>query len=728
MAAFLPLAGVNAQEDFSVQEFLGFQPPALEQLRSDPLKTTLQTSVEYEPSIAIPVEGIIVHRHGAKEEKLARIMESWREKGYVVQRMFFADSDAGSIYTGGKFDGQEHPQDVEINQQGEVLRCAGTRPYMVPTRGWIDFLKEQVRISIEAGAQAIYPEEPLAHIGTGYEESFRQLFEQEYEIPWRGGDESPDAYYKTHRLKNKLYVKLEQELQSYTVAQSINAGREVEFFIPVHSMYSNLVSGLIAPLGTSLGIKGHQGYIGQVWTGPVRWCLDRTSDETMTIFDSAYLLYDYFVNLVKDSSKQMYLLGDPVEDDPNYSWDSYEQWYREGLTAKLLFPSIDTYEVMPWPSRVFRPGSSIAGGVPAPSEYRTTLMAALSVLQNIPAGTEEDIIGGSTGIGMLIGDSAMWQNQPEQMLDPFWGLLAPLLKQGIPVSSVPIERSGDLDYMNNFRLLLLSYEAWKPDQEIFHENLKTWVEQGGVLVIFDGEDSFDNIDKFWKEQGFPNPQAHLIDTFKHQYFSMKEYLTDVGVLYFERPVEKGHLIFTRVSPKSFARDKIARNLFLLLMREWMRTYLDVTLEEPEYLAVRRGDYFIVHTFDTEESFRGPFVDVLNPELPVIENANLKANESQVLLDVTKTLKSKQPRILFSTFRLMGQLEFSGSTTFFVKGPEKMEGRVRLSTAGRSVSSFEVRTPEGQLAAASLEMDPEFDSLLIRFPYNAEGLAFRIEWD
>jgi len=144
-------------------------------------KTIFQTNTHYDERLAIAVDGVMVHRHGGK---FAPAVESWRKNGFTVGRMFFADSDAANAYWTGKWDGTPHPGDVERDRGGKVVKCAGVRPYMLPTEGWIRYLEEMVDASLAAGAAAILPEEPLAHVFTGYEKSFQRLWEARYNKPW----------------------------------------------------------------------------------------------------------------------------------------------------------------------------------------------------------------------------------------------------------------------------------------------------------------------------------------------------------------------------------------------------------------------------------------------------------------------------------------------------------------------------------------------------------------
>jgi hypothetical protein len=489
-------------------------------------------------------------------------------------------------------------------------------------------------------------------------------------------------------------------------------------------MYSNLSARLVAPLGTSLRLKGHGGYIGQIWTGPVRWTIGGCSNKRITFFDSAYVNYDYFVNLVADSDLRLYLLADPVEDDPSYKWDEYDKWYKECLAAKLMFPMVNTYEIMPWPDRIFMPGHSIGGGTPGPGRYRTMLMSAITALQDVPVGTRSDLEGGSKGIGMLVGDSAMWQKSKGPVQDPFMGLLMPLLKEGIPVSSVPVERSADDKYMKNFRLLMLSYEAWKPELKEYHDNLVRWVRAGGTLIVFDTKDAYDDIDMFWKQQGFATPQAHLLSEFGIAYGFMGDNVKEGLLSYYHKSVGRGHVVVSKLPPKTFVDNVVAELKYVPLVRSCFGKYVGENLDGPKYLVARRGDFVIAHTFDTSRSIEGTFIDIFDDNLPIVKDPYLRRNTSEILFDVSDKMSGSTPVVLYSTHRLMGKKEGSKETTFFITGPKGTEGRVRLYAAGKERVTIEARTQEGADVRTSLTQGAD-GTVLIGFPYNPRGTGFKM---
>ena len=60
------------------------------------------------------------------------------------------------------------------------------------------------------------------------------------------------------------------------------------------------------------------------------------------------------MNVVQASGGTVWFLNDPIEDNPDHSWDDYRTNWESTLTASLLWPQVWRYEVMPWPERIFR--------------------------------------------------------------------------------------------------------------------------------------------------------------------------------------------------------------------------------------------------------------------------------------------------------------------------------------------------------------------------------------
>lgn len=693
-------------------------------------KTCFQTNTPYEPRTALAVDSVIVHRHGEDPIKLAQMIGSWKQHGYTVGRMFFADSDATNEYWTGKWDGMPHPQEVERNQKGEVRMCAGIRPYMLPTEGWIRYLEEMAVESVNAGADAVLPEEPLAHVDTGYEESFRKLWVERYGEPWRPEDSSPEARYLTAQLETELYVKLEERLCQAVQRRSREIGRRVDFVVPIHSIYSNVASRLTAPLGTSWKIKGPDGYIGQIWTGPVNWAIWNYDSLDKTFFDSAYCLYDFFVALAGGGNRKLWLLVDPVEDDPNHTWSEFEEWYVHCTAAMLMFTEVDSYEAMPWPERIFLKGHTTGGGTPAPERFRTIVLSATQVLQEVPLGGtwnphlpqgKTNTVRSVDGIGVAVSDTLMWEKEPPPLLQVAYGLMMPLVSAGVPASACVLERMSEPGHLSRFKVIVLSYETFKPMEAQPDVALARWVQNGGVLVILGEADDLGEARLWWRKAGHPSPLHHLMAELG---------LRNVDAVG-ESSVGKGWVFRRPTSPREFGRWKNVQEVYLPLLKQaWSKADASPELPTPGYLCVKRGPFVIARAGREVLRLPGTFVDAVDPQFPLVKDVEIKPGTSGIYRDVTDILEvraagRRKPKVLHATHRLIEERAEQNRLQIVIRGPLETPGLVRLFTAGRKPASVTVRDLAGNRQDVRWTQDDQ--TILISFPNEPAGVIVEAAW-
>jgi hypothetical protein len=683
-------------------------------------KTIFQTNCAYDARIAIAADGVIVHRHGIPFEQA---VESWRQHGFAVGRMFFADSDAANVYWTGKWDGTPHPEDVERDRTGQVVKCAGVRPYMLPTEGWIRYLEEMTDKSLEAGANAILPEEPLAHVFTGYEKSFRRLWKDRYKEPWQPQDASAAARFLTAQLKNELYLKLEERLLRRTKQFGRAAHKDTAFVLPIHSLYSNIAAQLVAPLGTSANLPGVDGYIGQIWTGPVNWALGCYDSPRKSFFASAYVLYDYFTQLTVQSDKKLWLLVDPVEDNPAHKWSEFAEWYKHCIVAMLLMDDVDSYEIMPWPDRIFLPGYGTGGGTPAPEDYRTTILAVTQVLQEIPAGgtwIRDTGSGGPKGatargrIGVAVSDTLMWQPLKQPRLQGVYSMLSPLVERGIPVSSFILERVEDQAYLSRFKVIVLSYESFKPVRGSMNAALARWVRGGGVLIVLgkDG-DELDRCEDFWWHQaGFKSPLCHLLAQ-----------LGSRGKPNASWKLGAGYVFRNDISPTEFANPTVADKIYLPLLDAARRKAGQSTIATPGSF-MRRGPFIIAHAEGDSIRLSGRFIDVFDPNLSLCDAIQLAPGQSGLYRDVANEMNESRPALLHTTHRLTSQEYKNGVLRFSISGPAGTPAVARAYLPGSRHPQVTAAGSNGE--PVEITMQIQGDTLFLRFPNNPSGVTVEIQ--
>ena len=329
----------------------------------------------------------------------------------------------------------------------------------------------------------------------GPERQQKKLYEEFYGCKWASQNSSDIAFYRTAHLKALLYNNLETELLNVTKEYAKANNKEIDFVVPIHSIFSNAASQTTAPLGLSLDTKGYDGYVGQVWTGPINWCLSNYDSPDKSFFCSAYNLYDYFVQLTVGSNKKLWLLVDPVEDDPNHSWENFRQWFQQCATAMLFMKDVDSYEVMPWPERTFlstsfTPGLDDFAETQTPKDYITLILSITQALQDIPLGGEWIGDCKESQIGIAIADSLMWQKKDGPDLQSSYSLRMPLHQKGITASNCVMERFTEDEYASRFKTLVVSFEDWKPYKKQMIDSLVSWTSNGGTLLLLgkDGDE------------------------------------------------------------------------------------------------------------------------------------------------------------------------------------------------------------------------------------------------
>ena len=238
------------------------------------------------------------------------------------------------------------------------------------------------------------------------------------------------------------------------------------------------------------------------------------------------------MNIVKASGGTVWFLNDPVEDDPNHSWEDYRANWESTLTASLLWPQVWRYEVMPWPERIFhrryptvdrsrrKRGEPVAREPISPA-YATEMMTVITALNDME---QKDIMWdcGTRGVGVVVSDSMMFHRGEPHSSDPdlgsFYGLAMPLVKHGIPAEPVQLENAIRLGALRSHQVLLMTYEGMKPMSPNVHGALADWVRQGGTLVFLgDDSDPYNGVRSWWNDPGkrmaYKAPREHLFEQF-----------------------------------------------------------------------------------------------------------------------------------------------------------------------------------------------------------------------
>jgi len=582
-------------------------------------------------------------------------------------------------------------------------------------------LKGRIRAVVDLGAEAIHLEEPEFWVAGGYSEAFKREWQAYYGEPWQPPHSSPAAQYRASKLKYYLYRRCLDTVFRYAKEYAASKGRQIRCYVPTHSMINYMTWGIVSPEASLAEVAG-DGYIGQVWTGTARSPNRYRGVVRERTFETAFLEYGSLHSLVSATGKRMWMLHDPVEDNPGHDWGDYRRNYECTLVASLLVPDLWHYEVMPWPSRVFRgtyPRRAASGqreGLPA--RYATELLTLINCLNDMK---QPDLSwdSGTQGVGVLVADTMMFQRGEPAPTDPngFFGLALPLVKAGIPASAVQMEHMDRGGYLRPYRLIVGSYDFLKPPSPRAHAALAAWVRGGGALVFcYGGDDPYREVPDWWTDTG-KDAQQHLLAALGLE-----------GAPAGLHRVGKGVVALVPRSPVSISQDVSGPEFLLARCREAWQAAGREDWREQNYLALRRGRYLVAACLDeTAESspvvLRGHFVDLFSPTLRVTRQRVVAPGERALLVDLER--QAPAPSLVAAAARCCGERRTARTFSCTLAGPEGVQcaARFLLPAPPRAVTG----TADGQALSLESKWEAGSRTLLVTFANQPAGARVQIAW-
>jgi hypothetical protein len=598
-------------------------------------RTCFQTGSAWTPHGDLRSDVAIVY--GIDTNLPARI-QTWRDHGYRIHVMTGVAWGNYQDYLYGRFDGINHEDEAQTEKNGSKIGHGGDVYYMCPGTNYGKFLCVGVQRALDAGARAIHLEEPEFWDRAGYSEGFKREWKNFYHEPWQAPDSSVDARWRTGKLKYFLYRRALQQVFDYVQAYNQRTGRDVRCYVPTHSLLNYAQWSIVSPESSLAQLKGCDGYIAQVWTGTSREPNRYRGEVRSRTFETAFLEYGAMQNLVRATGRSVWYLNDPIEDNPNHDWNDYRSNWESTLTASLFQPEVSQYEVAPWPERVF--GGRYPRSAPRderksiPPAYATELQTVFHALNDMNQ-TRVEWDCGTTGVGVLISDSLMFQRGQPTPSDPHlgnvYGLAMPLLMHGLPVAPVQLENVAVPHYLDNSRILFLSYDGQKPLSPAVHAPLAAWVKQGGVLVFCDADaDPYLKVREWWNTGGnhYATPREPLFE------------LLGLGrsvTLDVFHPVGRGGLIWLRKRPADFSTSAAGADEIVAAAR-LAAGKIDLKWRETNYLLLRRGPYIIASGLDESipakpRELHGNFVNLFDSKLQVQHDVSVTPGSRWFLLDL-----------------------------------------------------------------------------------------------
>lgn len=710
-----------------------------------------QTGQPWTPRTNLNADVAMVYGIGPR---LLPNLESWREHGYIVDVMTGVAWGNYQDYLSGRFDGQNHMDQAQMDVNGhEILHGGNTQiPYISPGESYGRYLSQGIRRALDGGAESIYLEEPEFWARSGWEKNFKREWKAYYGEDWQPPNSSPDAQYRASKLKYFLYRRALQQVFEYVHEYGKSHGRSIPCYVATHSLINYANWRIVSPESSLLAV-GANGYIAQIWTGTARTPNYYDGVRKERTFETAFLEYGSMDNLARASGRRMWFLNDPIEDDPNHDWTDYRTNWESTLVASLLQPDVWRYEVMPWPERVFnskhpvrevatntksiqeleqRPVGTGLGGfgpepnvekVGIPKAYETELQSVIRALGDMKQSDVEWQEAGTRGVGILVSDTMMFEradpSPSDAALGSFYGLALPLVTHGVPVEPVQIESAVEPGFLDNFKILLLTYEGQKPPTPEFHKVLVEWVRKGGALVVVDNDDDpYNSVREWWNTapNAYKTPREHL--------FVKLGIAEDAAGLYH---VGRGVVLSARLSPAALTYRKDGGAIVLGLMRR-ASAAVNLTWSETNALVLRRGPYVIAAGLDESVAglkpyvLRGRFVNLFDANLPVLTQVTLRPNARLLLFDLDRVGKAAVPAIVAASCRITDEHVDKNDLSFDAAGIADTNAAVRI-TAGKKPSSITV----GGVALQARDYDVGGSTLLIHFQNSVSPVLVQIRF-
>lgn len=647
-----------------------------------PTDTTIfQEAGGYQPEVDFGSDIAVVY--GTHD--FAARAQAWRDHGYGVSMMTgIAWGEYADYY--GVGDSLKRDE-IQTDAAGKLFMHGNSESvgYNVPTGAYVDYIKHYIDPAIDAGVQAIYLEEPEYWADTGWSNAFKKEWELHFHEPWQPPDSSVDAQYRASRLKYELYFEALRDVIAYVKQRAAEKGIEIECHVPTHSLISYAHWRIVSPESHLVDIPGMDGYIAQVWTGTARTPNVYRGERKERTFETAYFEYGQALSMVRPTGRKLWFLADPVEDNPNRSWNDYRHNYEATVIASLFWPEVFRYEVMPWPHRIFNGNYpqvdlDTSGGnrEGIPADYATEILTVVSTLNNM---RQPDVRydTGSRGIGILVSDSMMFQRaaplQSDGNLGAFYGLALPLLKQGIPAEVIQLENVPVPETLRPYNVALLTYEGQKPLRPGYHDALADWVKAGHALLFCEsGADPYHGVREWWNAQGTNDRKAY------------DDLFDKLGIPFAPatapQPVGKGFVSVITQDPSTLQHTPDGANAVTTAVQGLLGA-LGQQWKTQNYLRLDRGPYVVVSVLeeslsDAPLAMKGHFVDLLEPALNVFAERSLQPGQRGL-------------------FYNLDWLQTSGKTTAIVAAA----GRVREERAGEVGLSFIIRGPSKTTAAIRL---------------------------
>lgn len=700
----------------------------------DGIRTTFQTAQRWKPTTDVRADAVMCY--GTRTDLEERV-KSWRERGYVTHFMTGIAWGEYQDYFNGRWDGKKHLDEGQVALNNDSVGHGYMIPYIVPTLNYIRYFKEtQIKRVIDAGIDAIFLEEPEFWARSGYSDAFKREWKAYYGTEWKAQHLSPENTYLSNKLKYQLYYRALNEVGTYAKEYGRTKGLNVRVYVPTHSLLNYSQWRIVSPEASLASLDCIDGYIAQVWTGTSREPNYYNGVKKERVFETAFLEYGCMESMTAPTRRKVFFLTDPIEDRPR-DWQDYKRNYQATFTAKLLYPRNNNYEVMPWPDRIYEglyrtsPHSDQRERIPR--FYSTQMQVMINTLNQMPLSMKNRV-SGNQGISVMMANSLMFQRGPthfnnyyDPQLSNFYGLALPLLKRGVPVGITHLENVGYAETWNDVKVLLMTYSNMKPLDPAAHEHLAQWVRNGGVLVYCGRDnDPYQRVEEWWNTRGrhYEAPSDHLFESLGIRPSGDRA----------DYKVGRGHVYVLRQDPKEFVMQTEGDVDFLsVVKRAYEHSAKAGRLKWKNHFYLERGVYTLLSVMegegpvaDHDVTLKGEYIDLFDPELPVLHEKTVSPGEQAFLIDLKKVKQRSLPQVVATAARVSDEVRTEDSYRLTVKSPIETTNSMCVLLPAEP-KTVKVTNAQGESQACRQRWEKGSRILHLSFENHPDGIRVELSW-
>ena len=733
--------------------------------------TGVQDSAPWSPQTDLQYDFVMVYGTDAGMPQRVR---QYREKGYVVHLMTGSAWGNYQDYLDGQWDGVDHWDESQMDRNGNPILHGVRVPYLCPTLSFCQYLTEKTKVAVDVGVEAVHLEEPEFWDDGGYSPAFQREYKAYYGEDWQPPHLSCEARYRSSALKVYLYRRLvahvSRGLKDYAKEKY---GRELKFYVPTHSLVNYTQWKILSPEGTLLDIPTVDGCIAQVWTGTSRVGNVYRGRYAERTFETAFLEYGIMQELVRGTGRKMWFLHDPIEDNPEYTWENFRENYLKTVIASLLHPGVHHYEVTPWPNRVFdgvypkkrkitggmTGGQTLQGAKAIPQDYAQLLCSLVQTLGDMDQ-ERACFLGDAPGIGIFMADSGLYQRTFPDNVPHSRGGVAEMnetllnLKYrdlaGEDVSSdsaalmasiaadeglyndyvtsgpfplffgmaMPLLKGGiplrpvQLENLDRYEGYLKEYDTLILSYEFMKPRKPEYHEILADWVKRGGRLIYvgDGTDPYHRAKDWWNGDGRSYSDPVGHLFAMLGIPMTPGV----HPVGEGSVALYGVSPGRITLTPDAAE-------DWQNFVKNVAAPDyswKNFFDMQRGPYRIISVMEegmTEDAHTvyGRYVDMLDPHYPIVEEKTIHPGENALLFDLD-AIAQEPVRIIGTSARIFSLEETQRGYEITCKAAARVNVILWLKL-DRPVSAAKAVDEAGMQPEVSLDWDAERSTLLLSFP-------------